>query len=746
MGSLGGSTTTGAPECGDSPTKKVSAGGMLPELPTLPPKKDPIVFFEPRSYRVPRRVVVGSLQFLDSQDSADMPGICHETSFRGMVERFDREVGNANTPQAQKDRAQQIEEVVAHLRRHTRRRRGESTLRDGFLEWEQTAKVYELFWVDLNISERVFLTFDISEGPAIISKIVSTFLVVMIFASIMTWMISTMPEVMEIQCTSSVVGECAPEPPPFFGAIESLCVYVFSIEYVGKLLTVHSVRFELLRDDFMKTLLCGSIEDAVRSKAPSFLSRKTSKVLLTTKSFDFSDGAWCSKVNRTLNFLFNPTNVIDLLAIMPYWIQLCQGSSDSSGGALIVLRILRLTRVFRVFKMGKYNEVFQLFSRVMAESMPALFLMSFFVLLGCCVFGTLIWQVEQGRWYPEGHEELLGLGILQRGAFLRHDGSPDPDSLIETDFPSIPSAFWYVIVTISTVGYGDQSPTTPTGKVVGSLTIFLGVIVLAMPIGVVGANFSSEYHRVLDEKRQRARLREQMAALEQVEAREDAALMREERDFASRAVKAPEESLELFRIDNARQRILVEAEAIEARWQDLSRQVPMLTGQITNQLQRFTFDLVTGGGSCGASEAGPRGKPVISLHLLDDLDILTQRVNAAVAVATSVAPLASFGLREAHACRTQWAKFVERCWEYAVEMCVVEAPEKPPEHWEMRARLVRVAVQDRDEKFRAQEAATNVSEIQSCEFTSSVASIEAALRPALLGPRADSIPGAVPIA
>lgn len=689
MGSLRVETSRHTVEC------KVSDGRTQPSNPS---KKDPVVIFEPRTFRVPRRVLVNSFQFLDSQDSPDMPGLCHETSLLGMVDRFDRQVHNASTSQAQVERARQIEEVVSHLRRHTRRRRGELAVREGFLEWEQTARIYELFSVDLNMFERVFLTFDISESPAILSKVMTTFLVLMIFASIMVWMLSTMPEVMEIKCTSAAVGECPPEPPRFFTAIEQICVYVFTVEYIVKLFTVHSVRFELFSDDFMEALLCGSVEAAVHSKVLSFVSGRSSKGLLGRgKDGACEDGA-CNKVVRALKFLLSPAGVIDLLAIMPYWIQVFQSSPDR-GGALIVLRILRLTRIFRVFKMGKYNEVFQLFSRVMAESMPALFLMTFFVLLGCCVFGTLLWQVEQGRWYPEGHETLLDLEISGRGAFLRHDGSLDPDSLAETDFPSIPSAFWYVIVTISTVGYGDASPTTAVGKVVGSFTIFLGVIVLAMPIGVVGANFSSEYHRVLDEKRLQQRLREQMAALVAVEAREDAALMREEQDFASNMVKAPEESTELFRIDNARQRILMEAEAIEGRWQELARMVPMLTGQISNHLQRFTHNLVTGVGSSGASASGPRGKPVISLGFLDDLDILTQRVNAAVAVATSVEKVAPFGLREAHACRKQWSKFAELCWDYAVELCVVEAPERPPEHWEMRARLVRLAVADREAKL-----------------------------------------------
>lgn len=70
-------------------------------------------------------------------------------------------------------------------------------------------------------------------------------------------------------------------------------------------------------------------------------------------------------------------------------------------------------------------------------------------------------------------------------------GTREP-SFEETPFESIVHGFWFVIVTITTVGYGDMIPKTPAGKAVGTMMILGGVIVLAMPIGVVGANFSRE--------------------------------------------------------------------------------------------------------------------------------------------------------------------------------------------------------------------------------------------------------------
>merc|ERR1719379_235165 len=123
-----------------------------------------------------------------------------------------------------------------------------------------------------------------------------------------------------------------------------------------------------------------------------------------------------------------------------------------------------------------------------------------------------MWFAEQGTWYPENNPRLSALStpISGRGAWLRHTGSKDEYDLEESPFQSIVHSFWYVIVTITTVGYGDISPTTPVGKTVGALTILNGIIVLAMPIGVVGANFSAGYYKVLEDKKRRRKMKEQL--------------------------------------------------------------------------------------------------------------------------------------------------------------------------------------------------------------------------------------------
>merc|ERR1719183_3321074 len=86
-----------------------------------------------------------------------------------------------------RQREAHVDSIIEHLHRHTRRRRGDSVLKDGFVEWEQTSRAYELFSVDLNIFERIFFTVDVGETTSVISQLCSFFLIFMILVSIVMW-------------------------------------------------------------------------------------------------------------------------------------------------------------------------------------------------------------------------------------------------------------------------------------------------------------------------------------------------------------------------------------------------------------------------------------------------------------------------------------------------------------------------------------------------------------------------------
>ena len=66
---------------------------------------------------------------------------------------------------------------------------------------------------------------------------------------------------------------------------------------------------------------------------------------------------------------------------------------------------------------------------------------------------------------------------------------------VKDDFPSIPATFWWCIVTLMTVGYGDVIPVTPLGKLVASVTMIASIIITALPISVIGAHFTTQWVR-----------------------------------------------------------------------------------------------------------------------------------------------------------------------------------------------------------------------------------------------------------
>merc|ERR1711988_1823766 len=61
-------------------------------------------------------------------------------------------------------------------------------------------------------------------------------------------------------------------------------------------------------------------------------------------------------------------------------------------------------------------------------------------------------------------------------------------------FGSIPAALWCILVTFTTVGYGDMYPTTTAGKLIVAVAMLMGLLVLALPIGIIGSTFTREYN------------------------------------------------------------------------------------------------------------------------------------------------------------------------------------------------------------------------------------------------------------
>ncbi|VDN60785.1 unnamed protein product [Dracunculus medinensis] len=167
---------------------------------------------------------------------------------------------------------------------------------------------------------------------------------------------------------------------------------------------------------------------------------------------------------RKFRFALKPLNLVDLMAIVPFYLELLLtffGVDDKKlrdlRWAFLVVRILRVLRVIRIIKLGRFSSGLQTFAMTLQRSQKQLQMMTIVLLTGVVFFSTMIYFLEKDE-----------------------DGTP---------FTSIPAAYWWCIVTMTTVGYGDAVPATTMGKIIASAAIMCGVLVLALPITIIVDNF-----------------------------------------------------------------------------------------------------------------------------------------------------------------------------------------------------------------------------------------------------------------
>ncbi|WP_261663246.1 ion transporter [Deinococcus sp. Marseille-Q6407] len=150
---------------------------------------------------------------------------------------------------------------------------------------------------------------------------------------------------------------------------------------------------------------------------------------------------------RPLRYAMSFYGAVDLLTILPSYLSLLFPGSQY----LLVVRALRLLRVFRVFKLARYTDQAALLGEALVASRERITVFFISVLTLVIVFGTLLYMIE----------------------------GP------EHGFTSIPTAIYWAVVTVTTVGYGDISPGTPAGKFLATVAMLLGYAIIAVPTGIV---------------------------------------------------------------------------------------------------------------------------------------------------------------------------------------------------------------------------------------------------------------------
>ncbi|CAF1562778.1 unnamed protein product [Rotaria magnacalcarata] len=161
-----------------------------------------------------------------------------------------------------------------------------------------------------------------------------------------------------------------------------------------------------------------------------------------------------------LKFVRSVMSVIDVVAIMPYYISLFMPHKGEVSGAFVTLRVFR---VFRIFKFSRHSQGLRVLGYTLKSCASELGFLLFSLTMAIIIFATVMYYAEK--------------------------------TVVSTKFTSIPAAFWYTIVTMTTLGYGDMVPKTWAGKLVGGVCSLSGVLVIALPVPVIVSNFSRIYHQ-----------------------------------------------------------------------------------------------------------------------------------------------------------------------------------------------------------------------------------------------------------
>ncbi|XP_016124666.1 uncharacterized protein [Sinocyclocheilus grahami] len=171
-------------------------------------------------------------------------------------------------------------------------------------------------------------------------------------------------------------------------------------------------------------------------------------------------------------FFKSSLNIIDFVAILPFYLEVALSglSAKAAKDVLGFLRVVRFVRILRIFKLTRHFVGLRVLGHTLRASTNEFLLLIIFLALGVLIFATMIYYAERIGADPA-----------------------DPTASAHTTFKNIPIGFWWAVVTMTTLGYGDMYPETWSGMLVGALCALAGVLTIAMPVPVIVNNFGMYY-------------------------------------------------------------------------------------------------------------------------------------------------------------------------------------------------------------------------------------------------------------
>lgn len=202
-----------------------------------------------------------------------------------------------------------------------------------------------------------------------------------------------------------------------------------------------------------------------------------------------------SLTDRVLwRFLVDPANVIDILTTLPYFLQMILSSAGVKTDAF---RVVFLFRTLRIIRLGKYHSGMRLVFQTLKYSYDLLLLFVVTVLLTIMLTSTAFYFAERTRWNP------------QEKAWMRRCpfNTPAAANCTEeiTPYQSIPATMYWSIVTLTTVGFRSEAPTSTLGRVVAGVTCLAGVFFFAAPATVL-ATVYKRHRRSLEETKRSCKM------------------------------------------------------------------------------------------------------------------------------------------------------------------------------------------------------------------------------------------------